>query len=51
MGRPVVHWELMSTDPAKVAAFYEQIFGWKVNQSLAGDLIRPRPAQEHRMLR
>ncbi len=30
MGRPVVHWELMSNDPAKVAAFYEKIFGWKV---------------------
>jgi predicted enzyme related to lactoylglutathione lyase len=30
MGRPVVHWELMSKDPAKISAFYEQIFGWKV---------------------
>ena len=30
MGRPVVHWELMSTEPAKVAAFYEKIFGWKI---------------------
>ena len=30
MGRPVVHWELMSRDPAKVAAFYEKIFGWKI---------------------
>src|SRR5207253_5207335 len=30
MGRPVVHWELMSKDPAKVAAFYEKIFGWKI---------------------
>lgn len=32
MGRPVVHWELMSKDPGKVAAFYEQIFGWKIQQ-------------------
>ena len=32
MGRPVVHWELMSKDPEKVAAFYEQIFGWKIQQ-------------------
>lgn len=31
MGRPVVHWELMSRDPAKVAAFYEKIFGWKID--------------------
>jgi predicted enzyme related to lactoylglutathione lyase len=30
MGGPVVHWELMSKDPAKVAAFYEEIFGWKI---------------------
>lgn len=30
MGRPVVHWELMSKDPEKVAAFYEKIFDWKI---------------------
>jgi uncharacterized protein len=30
MGRPVVHWELMSNDPEKVSAFYESIFDWKV---------------------
>ena len=30
MGNPVVHWELMSKDPAKVAGFYEKLFGWKV---------------------
>ena len=30
MGRPDVHWELMSKDPAKVSAFYEKNFGWKV---------------------
>lgn len=30
MGRPVVHWELMSKDPAKVADFYAGIFDWKV---------------------
>jgi predicted enzyme related to lactoylglutathione lyase len=30
MGRPVVHWELMSKDPAKVSTFYEKIFGWKI---------------------
>ena len=31
MGQPVVHWELMSKDPAKVAAFYAGLFGWKVH--------------------
>ena len=30
MGNPVVHWELMSKDPAKVSAFYEKIFDWKI---------------------
>jgi predicted enzyme related to lactoylglutathione lyase len=30
MGRAVVHWELMSKDPARVATFYENIFGWKI---------------------
>lgn len=31
MGNPVVHWELMSKDPARVADFYANIFGWKVD--------------------
>jgi hypothetical protein len=31
MGRPVVHWELMSKDPAKVSDFYAKIFEWKVD--------------------
>ncbi len=31
MGQPVVHWELMSPDPAKVASFYAAVFDWKVN--------------------
>ena len=30
MGNPVVHWELMSKDPARVAGFYEKLFGWKI---------------------
>jgi predicted enzyme related to lactoylglutathione lyase len=30
MGRPVVHWELMSKDPAKLSDFYAKIFDWKV---------------------
>ena len=30
MGRPVVHWELMSKDPEKVADFYAKIFDWKI---------------------
>ena len=30
MGQPVVHFELMSKDPAAVSAFYAKVFGWKV---------------------
>jgi predicted enzyme related to lactoylglutathione lyase len=30
MGNPVVHWELMSKDPAGVSEFYAKLFGWKV---------------------
>jgi len=30
MGQPVVHWELMSKEPEKVADFYARLFGWKV---------------------
>jgi predicted enzyme related to lactoylglutathione lyase len=30
MGNPVVHWELMSKDPAKISAFYEKLFDWKI---------------------
>ena len=31
MGNAVVHWEFWSKDPAKVSAFYERVFDWKVN--------------------
>jgi len=30
MGNAVVHWELMSKNPEKVAEFYQKIFNWKV---------------------
>lgn len=30
MGNPVVHWELMSKDPAGISSFYEKLFGWKI---------------------
>ncbi len=30
MGSPVVHWELMSKEPAKLAEFYETVFGWTI---------------------
>ena len=30
MGRPVVHWELWSGDPEKVADFYAKVFDWEI---------------------
>lgn len=30
MGNPVVHFELMSKDPARVSDFYAGLFGWKI---------------------
>jgi uncharacterized protein len=30
MGRPVVHWELWSEDPAQAAKFYQAVFDWQV---------------------
>lgn len=30
MGQPVVHFELMSKNPAKVSDFYAKLFGWKI---------------------
>jgi len=41
MGNPVVHWELLSREPAKVAAFYEKVFDWK---------IQHRPALNYRLV-
>ena len=30
MGRPVVHWEFWSEDPAQMATFYRQVFDWSI---------------------
>ena len=30
MGQPVVHWELWSEDPARIADFYQKVFGWTI---------------------
>ena len=32
MHNPVVHFEMLSKDPAKLSNFYEKIFGWKVQE-------------------
>ena len=41
MGLPVVHFEMMSKDPAGVSDFYAKIFGWKV---------RHRPELNYRII-
>ncbi len=30
MGQPVVHWELWSEDPARIADFYTKVFDWNI---------------------
>jgi predicted enzyme related to lactoylglutathione lyase len=30
MGKPIVHWELLSKDPAKLSDFYQKVFDWKI---------------------
>jgi predicted enzyme related to lactoylglutathione lyase len=30
MGKPVVHWEFWSMDPARVSDFYSKVFDWKI---------------------
>jgi hypothetical protein len=30
MGRPIVHWELWSQDPAHVSEFYARVFDWNI---------------------
>ncbi len=34
MGKPVVHWEFWSKDPARVSDFYSKVFDWKVMGTL-----------------
>ena len=31
MGQPVVHFEIMGNDAAKLGAFYSELFDWKIN--------------------
>ena len=38
MGNPFVHVELMSTDVAKVKAFYGKLFDWKLQEMPGGEM-------------
>jgi predicted enzyme related to lactoylglutathione lyase len=33
MGRPVVHFEIIGTDPAKLRGYYGELFGWEFDTS------------------
>ena len=46
MANPVVHWELMSKEPARVANFYAKIFGRKVNHVPESTIASSIPADD-----
>src|SRR5436190_24365081 len=31
MGQPVVHFEIIGTDPEKLQSYYSDLFGWQIN--------------------
>ena len=33
MGQPVVHFEIIGTDPAKLRRYYSELFGWEFDTS------------------
>ncbi|WP_410573512.1 VOC family protein [Amycolatopsis sp. cmx-4-61] len=33
MGRPVVHFEIIGTDPARLRGYYGELFGWRFDTS------------------
>ena len=45
--RPVVHWEIVATDPARQAAFYRGLFNWEIGDGpimeIAPGLGGPEP--------
>ena len=47
MGKPIVHWEIVSNGPAKdVQGFYADLFGWKIDADnpLQYGLVAPADA-------
>ena len=33
MSNPVTHWQILTSEPEKVAAFYAGVFGWRVSDA------------------
>ena len=34
-GRPVVKWQMIARDPERLAAFYSELFGWRIDAANA----------------
>jgi hypothetical protein len=34
-GRPVVKWQMIARDPERLAAFYSELFGWRIDEDNA----------------
>lgn len=65
MGNPVTHWQIITKDPDGASAFYQDLFGWKVDvanglnyrmvdtqsdgQGVSGG-IWPSPPEEHSLV-
>ncbi|WP_405793500.1 VOC family protein [Streptomyces sp. NBC_01506] len=45
MGLPVVHFEIVGADPAKLRAFYGELFGWDFAVGDASTLTVSRPGE------
>ncbi|MEP7020161.1 MAG: VOC family protein [Pseudonocardiales bacterium] len=43
MGQPVVHFEVIGTDPAKLRSYYGELFGWsyQANSAVAAEVSQP----------
>jgi uncharacterized protein len=43
MGRPVVHFEIIGTDPAKLRRYYGELFGWtfETGDASSGEVSEP----------
>jgi uncharacterized protein len=42
MGRPVVHFEIIGNDPAKLRGYYRELFGWEFQ---TGDAVTVKVSQ------
>jgi uncharacterized protein len=42
MGRPVVHFEIIGNDPAKLRGYYSELFGWEFQ---TGDAVTVKVSQ------